>query len=326
MDFKWKKLGKVFTPQEVEGKDWCKDYAQSPSALVFDEFVRVYFSCRQARDQEGRDISYCAYIDLDRGNLLKTVRMAEHPVFELGHRGEFDEFGTYIMSALQVGGAVRAYYAGITRCVSVPFNTAIGMAISEDGGETFKKYGRGPIIGYSTDEPFIMSGPKIRIFNGIWYLFYIAGQVWKLMEGRPEPVYKIRLAVSKDGIHWEKQNRDLLPSKLEEDEVQSGPDVIFANGKYHMFFCYRYSGNHRGKEKSLRIGYASSDNLLDWVRDDSKAGIDVSEEGWDSEMVRYPHVFELDKDTYMFYNGNEFGRNGFGLARLEGSLCISKGS
>ncbi len=34
-------------------------------------------------------------------------------------------------------------------------------------------------------------------------------------------------------------------------------------------------------------------------------------------MVSYPHVFVLDGETYMLYQGNEMGRTGFGLARLE---------
>lgn len=318
--FEWKKLGKVFTPQEVKGRDWCKEFAQAPATLIFDEYVRVYFSCRPQADSDGKYISRCAYIDLDRNNPLKVLRIAEKPVFKLGGLGEFDEFGTYIMSVIRDGCDVRAYYAGITRCVSVPFNTGIGTATSYDKGETFKKYGTGPIISYSPDEPFILSGPKIRKFAGKWFLFYIAGRKWKMMNGRTEPVYKIRMAVSTDGIYWEKEHRDLLPSRLEEDEAQSGPDVFEASGRYHMFFCYRKSGNHRGKEDGLRIGYASSDDLFKWKREDDKAGITVSQEGWDSEMVRYPHVFELDGKTYMLYNGNEFGRNGFGLAVLEGDL------
>lgn len=88
-----------------------------------------------------------------------------------------------------------------------------------------------------------------------------------------------------------------------------------------MFFCYRYSSHFRGKENGYRIGYASSTNLIDWVRDDSKAGIDVSEEGWDAEMISYPHVFELDGKTYLAYLGNQVGRHGFGLAELVGQLA-----
>jgi predicted GH43/DUF377 family glycosyl hydrolase len=96
--------------------------------------------------------------------------------------------------------------------------------------------------------------------------------------------------------------------------------VFYANGKYHMFFCYRYSSHFRGHQNGYRIGYASSDNLRDWVRDDSRAGIDVSASGWDAEMISYPHVFEVDGSTYMAYLGDQVGKFGFGLARLDGTL------
>ena len=176
------------------------------------------------------------------------------------------------------------------------------------------------MLSHTPDEPFIVGGPKIRFFDDTWYLWYIAGRKWKRVDGRPEPVYKIRMASSPDGINWSKANKDLIESRIEEDEAQASPDVFYRNGRYHMFFCYRYSAGFRGRERGYRIGYASSEDLSHWVRDDSKAGIDVSGEGWDSEMVSYPHVFALDERIYMAYLGNQVGRHGFGLAQLEGNL------
>ena len=318
--FQWKKLGKVFTPQEIEGRSWLKEFAQAPDTLVFDDFVRVYFSCRPSVDVNGQYVSYSAFVDLNRSNLFQVNRVAEQPILCLGGLGEFDEFGTYPVSVIRKGNEVWAYYAGWTRCESVPFNVAIGVAISRDDGETFTKLGTGPILSYSPDEPFVLSGPKIRCFDGVWYLWYIAGRKWKSVDGRPEPIYKIRMASSLDGIHWNKTNKDLIENRIEEDEAQASPDVFHANGKYHMFFCYRYSSNYRCRKNGYRIGYASSTDLKDWVRDDSKAGIDVSEEGWDCEMISYPHIFDLDGNTYMTYLGNQVGRYGFGLAILNGAL------
>jgi len=210
-----------------------------------------------------------------------------------------------------------AYYGGWTRCESVPFNVAIGMGRSDDNGITFKKQGPGPVLSYSIDEPFVLSGPKIRSFNNKGHLWYIAGREWILDNGKPEPVYKIRMASSDDGINWIKHNRDIIESRIEENEAQASPDVFFYNGKYHMFFCYRYSSGYRGKEKGYRIGYASSEDTYNWIRDDTKAGIDISNDGWDSEMISYPHVFELDKEIYMLYLGNQVGKFGFGLAKSE---------
>lgn len=318
--FHWKKLGKVFTPQEVTGRSWLQEFAQAPATLLLDDSVRVYFSCRPPADANGQYVSYSAYVDLDRSNLFNVLQVAEQPILSLGGLGEFDEFGTYPVSVIRNGDEIRAYYAGWTRCESVPFNVAIGCAVSADGGKTFTKLGNGPVLSYTVQEPFVLSGPKVRRFNGQWQLFYIAGRKWKRIDGRAEPVYKIRMATSEDGIHWHKINKDLIESRIEEDEAQASPDVFYANGKYHMFFCYRYSSHYRGKKNGYRIGYASSTDLMNWVRDDAKAGIDVSEDGWDAEMVSYPHVFELDDKIYMAYLGDQVGRCGFGLAVLDGKL------
>lgn len=318
--FTWKKLGKIFTPQEITNRVWLKEFAQAPATLIFDTFVRVYFSCRPPADKNGQYVSYSAYVDLDRTNLFNIIHVSEEPILSLGNLGEFDEFGTYPVSVIRHNNDIRAYYAGWTRCESVPFNVAIGCAVSNDEGKTFNKLGSGPILSYTPDEPFVLSGPKIRRFNNQWVLFYIAGCKWKIVEGRAEPVYKIRLAISEDGLHWNKLNKNLIESRIEEDEAQASPDVFYANGKYHMFFCYRYSSHYRGKQNGYRIGYAHSTNLIDWVRDDTKAGIDVSEKGWDAEMISYPHVFEIDNAIYMAYLGNQVGREGFGLARLDGKL------
>lgn len=318
--FTWKKLGRVFDPDTIHDRPWLKQFAQAPSVIIFEKFVRVYFSTRPLPDARGQYCSRSGYVDLNRTNLMEVLAVSREPVLALGDLGDFDEFGTYPISVARNGEDFVAYYAGWTRCESVPFNVGIGMARSTNGGVSFEKLGKGPILSYSIDEPFVLSGPKIRKFGDMWQLWYIAGKKWIMAHGKPEPVYRIRMASSVDGIHWTKQNRDLIPNKVEDDEAQASPDVFFHNGRYHMFFCYRYSTNYRGKEHGYRIGYAVSGDMYNWTRDDSKAGIDVSDSGWDSEMVSYPHVFELDGEVYMFYLGNQVGKHGFGLAKLEGTL------
>lgn len=315
--FKWIKIGKIFDPAEIATADWMNEFAQAPHVIIFENKIRVYFSCRPKPDANGQYVSHSAYVDLDRKDFHKILGLSTVPILPLGKLGAFDEFGTYPVSVIEDEGKYKVYYGGWTRCESVPFNVGIGMGISDDGGVTFKKMGEGPIISYSPDEPFILSGPKIRKFNDQWYLFYIAGREWILDNGKPEPVYKIRMATSVDGIHWNKQNKDLIPDAIGVHEAQASPDVMYLNGKYHMFFCYRQGMDYRGKENGYRIGYASSDDLINWKRDDTKAGIDVSDEGWDSEMISYPHVFELDGEIYMFYLGNGVGRFGFGAAKLQ---------
>jgi hypothetical protein len=317
---KWIKRGRVFNLADIPGRPpWMHEYSQAPATLIFENFVRVYFSCRPPRDAEGQFVSYCAYVDLDRQDLFRILNLAQKPVLPLGELGTFDEFGTYPMSVIRRDDEVWAYYAGWTRCESVPFNVAIGLGISTDQGVTFRKLGHGPLLEYSPDEPFTMSGPKVRYFNGRYYLFYIAGDSWVLNDGKPEISHKIRMAVSDDGLHWTKQHKTLLPDRWGENESQASPDVFFAEGFYHMFFCGWVPSNFR-ETRSRKIGYAWSTDLVNWTRDDNRVGIDVSVDGFDNEMVSYPHVFALDGHTYMMYLGNEVGRYGFGLAELEGNM------
>jgi sucrose-6-phosphate hydrolase SacC (GH32 family) len=318
--FKWKKLGRVFDPTAIQDRPWLKEFAQAPCALLFDDFVRVYFSCRPAPDSNRQYVSYTAFVDLDRNDLFSIRSVAREPILPLGGLGMFDEFGIYPTSVIRHGSVIRAYYGGWTRCESVPYNVSIGYAESVDDGATFRRIGPGPVLSFSPEEPMTISGPKVRRFNDKWYLFYVAGIKWIKGLERPESVFKIRVAVSEDGIRWQKTGRELIANKLEEDECQASPDVFYSNGMYHMFFCYKYSFDFRNRDRGYRIGYARSYDLLNWERTDEKAGIDVSPDGWDSEMISYPHVFDLDGKTYMMYLGNQVGRFGFGLAELEGQL------
>lgn len=312
-------MGRIFDPA-ASGRSWITEFAQAPATLISADAVRVYFSCRPSPDERGQYVSRAAFVDFDRRDLTTPLAVSEQPVLDLGGLGAFDEFGTYPMSVIRNGDEIWGYYAGWTRCVSVPFDVAIGRAISRDGGVTFERTGRGPMLAAGVDEPFVISGPKVRRFGGRWWLWYIAGTRWLSSTGRPEPVYRIRMATSTDGINWQRHGRELIPVRLEEDECQASPDVFEANGRFHMFFCYRRGLDYRNRDRGYRIGYASSTDLEHWTRDDERAGLDVSDEGWDSEMVSYPHVFELDGGVYMMYLGNQVGRHGFGLARLEGEL------
>lgn len=320
--FKWKKMGLVLDPGKLADKpEWFNEFAQAPNSLIFDNYIRVYFCCRPKPDAKGQFVSYCTYVDLNRSNLFEIVNLAKEPILKLGELGTFDEFGTYPVSVINVGDEVFAYYGGWTRCESVPFNVSLGLAKSIDGGKTFNKIGNGPVLTHSLNEPFVVTSPKIRKYGDTWYLAYTAGREWLIAEGRPEVIYKLRMAYSSDGINWTKLNRNIVADKLGEDEAQACPDIIFQNGKYHMFFCYREATNFRfAKERTYRIGYAYSSDMLNWTRDDSRAGIDISNEGWDSEMVAYPHLLEVDGEIFMFYLGNQVGRYGFGLAKLEGTL------
>ena len=315
--FKWNKVGRVFDPSQVDEEHWICEFAQSPSVIVDQNRVRVFFCSRPNRCQDGQYLSYMAYADLDRQNLLEVVQVCRRPLLELGDTGTFDEFGTYPVSVVRDGAQLWAYYAGWTRCASVPFNASIGLAVSSNGGESFTRLGPGPVLSHSSEEPFLLGSPRVRRFNNQWQLWYVAGREWRLVSDKPEPIYKIRMATSTNGIDWERLGQDLISDLLGDHECQACPDVTYRDGKYHMFFCYRDIRNYKNASGGYRIGYAWSEDMFVWHREDHMTHIELSDSGWDSEMINYPHIFELDGKSYMLYQGNEMGRSGFGLAVLD---------
>lgn len=322
--FFWKKLGLIFNPLDYQGISWLYEFSQTPNTLEFEDFIRIYFTTRMKPDEYGRLKSLIAYVDFDKNNLFQPINISSKPVLDLGLMGHFDEYGTYLFTPIRINeNIIYSYYVGITCTESVPINTSIGLAISHDNGENFKKVGVGPVLSHSLYEPFLVTSHKIRKYNDLFYLFYISGYKWVSVNNVVEPVYKIRMAISKDGINWSRFNRNIISDKIGELEAQACPDVFYKNGKYHMFFCYRNVFNYRhNKKNSYRIGYAYSYDLLNWERNDKLAGIDISLEknAFDSEMIAYPHVFELNNNIYMLYVGNEVGRYGIGLAVLDGEL------
>ena len=315
---KWIKKGLLFDPQQHQLPAGCTSHAQSPQALVFDDFVRVYFSTRR-RDENGQFLSYIAFVDVDRA-LERVVQVGPEPAIALGALGTFDEHGIFPINVVRDQQRIVAFTCGWSRRVSVPVETAIGLAVSHDDGTSFERVGPGPVMGPSTDEPFLVGDPFVVIRDGRWHMWYIFGTRWApatAAEG-PARVYKIAHAESADGVSWERDSRELVTDVLGPDECQALPTVIEHQGAWHMYFCFRHASDFRtNRDRGYRLGYARSTDLRQWVRDDGAAGIDVSESGWDSDMLCYPHVFWCGDRAFMLYNGNEFGRRGFGVAVLE---------
>lgn len=314
--FTFERLGLVFETKKQAIPSWMSNFAQAPASLLFDDFVRIYFSTRPDPDESQRFVSYTGYVDLDLEDPRKIIRVAQNPIMSLGSRGTFDEFGTYPFSAVEFGGRLLGFYGGWTRPISVPFTVAIGISESFDKGKTFHRLGNGPLISASPNEPFIISGPKIRAFESRLFLFYIAGRKWIKTTSSAEPVYRIRMATSSDGLDWSKEDRDIIVPIDDDDEAQASPDVFWYGGKYHMLFCFRKTLDYRGSSGSYRLGYASSKDLFNWVRDDSMIDFGPTPNSWEEDMIAYPHVCKIQDSWYMFYLGNGVGRDGFGLSRI----------
>ncbi len=302
----WQKHGLIFKPNNAAG--WMKTHAQVPTPLVSKEFIRVYFSSRPESN-----LSLTTFVDLDIENPGKILRLNPTPILELGQPGTFDEHGIMPSCAVRNGSQVFLYYSGWSRGLSVPYINSTGLAISDDGGETFQKISDGPILSKGLLDPYSATSPCVLKEDNTWHMWYCSGTGWLKIGDKYEHTYDIKYARSSDGLSWLPQGEPVISQRTEFEAI-TRPYVVRREDGYHMWFCYRGSHSFREGEDAYRIGYAYADDLRRWQRSDSKAGISPSAEGWDSKMIAYPAVAKVNERTLLFYNGNGFGTGGFGYA------------
>lgn len=305
----WKKMGLIFQPNGEYG--WMKSHAQVPTVYVMQDRLRIFFS---TRNDSGKSLTAC--IDLDRSNPSKIKHLYDQPVLAFGKPGTFDDEGVMPGCIIKHDNQVRMYYSGWNQRGIVPYHNAMGLAVSINEGLFFSRIHEGPIMDRIATEPYISVTPSVLKDGDSWKMWYVSGTKWVLIEEKYEPVYVIKYADSSDGISWQRPNITCI-TQLHENEAMSHPSVLKRNDSFHMWYCYRDSKDFRDGEGSYRIGYAQSADGMTWQRKDHEAGINVSSDGWDSKMICYPYVIEVDDKLIMFYNGNGFGRSGFGYAIWE---------
>ena len=289
------------------------EFAQSPQLLKVGEINRIYFSSR-LRDFQNFPESRILYVDYD-SDFRRVINYCEEPVLHESDVGSYDEHGIFpIHPHKGKDGVLRAYLSGWSRRISVPVETAVGVAESSDGGKTFQRLGQGPILCANPSEPFLVGDPFLWEADLDTYMFYIAGKSWSLFqtEDSPQRVYKIRGAKSKDGLTWERLNQDLIQDSLGPNECQALPSLSRWQDRFLMAFCYRHPDDFRKNEKrGYRLGFAESYDLENWIRVDRE--IQTEKSNWDSEMQCYPHLFSTEGKLRILYNGNQFGKHGFGM-------------
>jgi hypothetical protein len=299
---RWVKRGLILEPPTH--LPWAKSHAALP---IVDpsagKGVRVYFS---ARDEHSRAQIGRASVDLD--DPASKPRFEPEPLVRIGPRGAFDDSGVTGGCLVDEGGRLHLYFSGWSLAVGVPFLFFIGCAVSTVGGTTFEKVSAAPVLGRNRFDPFLTASPSVLVEGGVWRMWYVSSSGWK-PGAEAEPNYNIRYAESSDGIDWRPTGRVCIDYSYPGEHAIARPHVMKDGSLYRMWY------SHRGDR--YRIGYAESIDGLTWVRKDDEAGITVSPEGWDSEMVAYPWVGEVAGRLRMLYNGNSYGRTGIGQAVLE---------
>jgi len=305
---KWKKMGLIFRPDN--NYDWMATHAYVPVPhKISEDVLRIYFATRSTVIK-----SVTTFIDVEADDPSRVIYVHDRPVLAMGKLGTFDDGGAVPFCMLEHENRLYLYYGGWNASVTVPYRNAIGLAVSEDNGLTFQRVCEGAIVDRNQHEPYFTGACEVIREAGKWRMWYGSATGWMIVNGKPEPCYKIKYGESDDGINWSRPNKTCIEYKFEGEAI-ARPSIIRENGRYRMWYCSRGSINYRtDKEQSYRIGYAESVDGFDWERKDEEVGIERSTDGWDSIMMCYPYVYQHKDKKYLFYNGNGFGESGVGYA------------
>lgn len=295
----WRKLGRIFHNQG--GAPWMVSHAANPVAEALSSTeVRVYFS---VRDDHNR--SHITCLDFNIAT-LQVVRPPERCLLYPGETGAFDDSGVSAGWLLRDQGELLLFYLGWNLGVTVPWRNSIGLARMSGRSGVFERVSIAPVLDRSDADPFSISYPCVMREGDQYRMWYGSNLAWGAAQESMAHVIKYTEGTSPR--HWHPKGTIVIPL-VGDDFAISKPCVVRDADGYRMWF------SHRGER--YRIGYAESHDGVVWDRCDRDAGITVSDEGWDSEMICYPFVFDLSNARYMLYNGNRYGRDGFGLAVLE---------
>jgi hypothetical protein len=168
-----------------------------------------------------------------------------------------------------------------------------------------------PVLPPTAREPLFRAIHSILPADGGgWTVWYGAGSSFRQGVAKTLPVYDIRQMRTPDGETFPDHGPVVVPLRGEEHRV-GRPCVIRWHEGYLMFYGY-------GTEaEPYRLGLARSPDGVTWVRRDDAMNIEGPRECWDSEMQAYPAVLQTGRDMLLFYNGNAYGRDGFGVCRLK---------
>lgn len=303
-EFNWEKKGLLKAPT-ISGYTHCSH----PTIIhVKDDNFIVAFTSRDSNQKSHIFLSK-ALVSNSVIELLGEPKLALKP----GAMGYFDCDGVISGCLIKNNDKYYLYYVGWQNLPDNLWICDTGRAILNIEDLELDKEFLGPVFGRDKDNPLFAAATAFYITeDGQWNSWYNTGISWKKTDSGLKHFYGIHHATSVDGIAWKSNPNFCIPFADKYEYAFGRPSVVYWNNLYHMWFAHRASKDI----STYRIGFASSKDGLKWNRNDSISGIDVSSDGWDSEMICYPCVFEHKGYKYMLYNGNDYGKTGFGYALL----------
>ena len=302
----WIKKGLVFDTARQGVGGWMCHSALTPTPYRLDaQRLRVFAGFR---DADG--VSRIGYVDVRADDPATVLRVSTEPVLDIGRDGCFDDHGVILGDVVDAPEGLYLFYVGFQRVAKAKFLAFTGLAVSTDGGEHFQRTQETPILDRAPGRSTIAAVHSVMRENGRWRLWYAAGDDWQRIDGQPFPRYHIRHACSDDLAAIPRADHPCLLPRGSEYRI-GRPRVYRVGGSYLMHFT---RGNLDG---DYFPGVARSDDGVGWERCDEAFGLARSAAGWDSRTLCYPALIRQRDKLLMFYNGNDMGVDGFGVAEAD---------
>ncbi|HEY0197598.1 MAG TPA: hypothetical protein VGC19_03525 [Rhodanobacter sp.] len=310
----WRKKGLVFETARHGVGGWMLHSALTPTPhRIDDDLIRVYAGFR---DADG--VSRIGYVDVRADDPASIVRVSAEPALDIGRGGCFDDHGVILGDVVDGPGGLHMFYVGFQRVAKAKFLAFTGLAVSTDGGDRFRRVQETPILDRAPGRSTIGAVHSAICENGRWRLWYAVGDDWESIDGRPFPRYHIRHVETDDLGAIPREDRVCLLPRGSEYRI-GRPRVYRLDDGYVMYFT---RGNVSGE---YFPGVARSSDGIRWERCDEVLGMTLSESGWDSRVICYPALIRQRDKLLMFYNGNDMGVDGFGVAEA-GSVRFDGGA
>ena len=297
---KWERLGLIFKPDTR--LEWSKSHAMIPTPFELDGKLLIYFSGRNSRNQSNIG---CFEVQLDANP--HVIQSSSKPLLEPGELGCFDDNGVSPSCLIELpGGEIAMYYIGWNPGSTTRVNLFGGLAISRDRGKSFLRWSKSPILERTRTDPYINTAPWVVKTQEGYRMYYVAGLEWI---DKNSPRYNIKLAFSSNGYDWDRPGRVILDFLTENETALARPFVIHDNGIWKMWVTRRIG--------EYAIAYAESIDGINWVRKDAQFGLKPNGTSEERVMTEYSAVVKSNESYFMFYNGNDYGKNGILLARYK---------
>lgn len=307
---KWNKKGLICS-HETFDLAWYKKNTMVPVPYLINESVlRIFLTfCDE------KNVGRIGFVDVNPENPSEILNYSKEPILNIGEDGCFDDNGVITASIVDnEDGKLFLYYSGYQSGVKIPYTIFSGLAISKDNGNSFVKHSKNPILDRTSEEIVSRASSIVLKENNIYKMWYTGDYQygWINDSEKKMPSNIVKYLESKNGTNWDtKEGIQCLGFNNKDEYAIAKPTVWKEDNKYKMIYSIRTFS------KGYRLGYAESIDGIKFTRIDDNVCIDVSESGWDSEMICYSTRFKCKNKVYLFYCGNKYGLNGFGYAELE---------